>query len=274
MDIEIEGLHWEDWEDTNTDKEPRTEHLSVNIELHRSDTVRTETTTNSFEFTSKCDKNTVLALGPRLAGIRITAPCTLSIERSSEVEEAELTAPVWLSARQIRFNSERLVLLPRWGEDGDTTKNDIVVECCEMKADRLFSISNNSNCTFFVLTESETHHPIVRYVEKRMSSPRDPDIAQKFLRMKRILLEFRSHSRGALARFCGKIDGPRVIKNAVGELVRDGLLKDGIMEKRGSFYFLDTGKLHHALDVSWSDLRRGRSSEKMREYLRALGTPR
>ena len=264
VDIEIAGVHWED-----ADADDQRTSLQVSIELHRSDAVDSEEARQSFDFVSHCDKNTVIVIGSRLAGTRVTVPCALSIGRPEEV--VEMTAPVWLSAREIRFNTQRLSLRPQREGEGRSEETGLVAECSVLSAEQLGSIDNSGNRRLLILTESETHYPVVDYVERRRApAPSDPDIAQKFLRMKRILLEFRSHGKGALARFCGKIDSQRVLKNVVGERVRDSLLRDGIMRKDGSFYFLNTDKLGEILNVSWQDLRSGGSTSEMMDYLKEL----
>ena len=264
VDVEIEGVHWED---VDVDSDVVEIPLHVGVELHRSGVDRDETTAaQRFEFVSKCSWNTIVQLGPRLAGVRVTVPCVLSVGHASDMDEIEMTAPVWLSAREIRLDSKRLSLHPQWGGEARSDA-ELVAECSILSADQLHEIGNGGRCELVISTNSEVYYPIVSYVRRRNPAPADPDIAQKFLRMKRILLEFRSHSRGALARFCGKIESPRVLKNDVGELVKDGLLRDGIMYKEGNFYFLNTDRLHEVLDISWPDLRRGSSSEKMMQYL-------
>lgn len=61
-------------------------------------------------------------------------------------------------------------------------------------------------------------------------------IHAKYLRVRRILMAFRSHSRGALARYAPKIEHARMLQNAVGERVLKTLLRTGVLHRNGKFY--------------------------------------
>src|SRR5207253_8714904 len=53
--------------------------------------------------------------------------------------------------------------------------------------------------------------PTIKYAQRISQPPGDPDLRQKYFRLRRILCEFRSHSRGTLARYKKKIEHERIL---------------------------------------------------------------
>ena len=83
-------------------------------------------------------------------------------------------------------------------------------------------------------------------------------------------MEFRSHSRGALAKYKHKIEHERVLKNNIGWAVLRKLVADRILALRGDMYYLDPNELGTHLGVSWQDLRKGQMPESLIRYIRAI----
>ena len=260
VEIQIDGLHWEESDESDTGWS-----LEVNVDLIPSNK-EPPCEGKTFAFRSKCTADTVLRLGPRLANAFITIPCELVIQGETEVE---LTAPIAASARKLRFESPRLVLhsSSKRSEEMDI---GVLFDCEVLYSSLREIVSGGSSLQIQSNNTSSIGYPVHQYIQKRDFIPRDPEIEQKFLRLKRILLEFRSHSRGSLARFRGKIDSQRVLKNDIGRSVLNSLLRDGVMYTKGNFYFLDSGRLHECLGVSWPELRGGQGSETMIGYLKQL----
>jgi hypothetical protein len=78
-------------------------------------------------------------------------------------------------------------------------------------------------------------YPTIQYVEDKQTLFRDPLLKEKYLRLRRILVHFRSHSKGALAKYRHKIEHERVLRNALGENILRQLMKDKILTLDGSF---------------------------------------
>ena len=260
VEIQIDGQSWEEVDECHT---AWPLELSIDIVANDSEAQREIKT---FEFESICTVDTIIELGPRLAGAFISIPCELVIRGETEVE---LTAPIAISARKLRFESPRLVLHSTRSRSEDLDMG--VLGDCEDLGSSLREIVSGG-CLFQVRSKNSSGlgYPIHQYVQRRDFDPRDPDLEKKFLRLKRILLEFRSHSRGSLARFRGKIDSQRVLKNEIGRRVLDALLRDGVMYIEGNFYFLDPNRLHECLGVSWPELRNGQASAAVVSYLKQV----
>lgn len=96
---------------------------------------------------------------------------------------------------------------------------------------------------------------------------------QKYLRLRRILMEFASHSKGGLAKYRAKIEHGRVLRNAIGRAVLDSLVLNSILELKGRMYHLNPGDLHKHLGVSWMDLRKGQIPDTLVTFLSAVDVP-
>lgn len=86
-------------------------------------------------------------------------------------------------------------------------------------------------------------------------------------------MHFRSHSRGALAKYKGKVEHWRVLGNDLGWEILQRCISDDIITLRGNLYFLNPENVDKWLGISWLDLRKGRTSKKLEEYLRSVKEP-
>jgi hypothetical protein len=112
--------------------------------------------------------------------------------------------------------------------------------------------------------------PLVQHAKQRAKAPQDPALRDKYLRLRKILTHFRSHSKGALAKYRDKIENPRVAGNRVGSAVLERLVRDGVLIIEGPLYFLDPNSLDELLGISWPELRKGGLSEKLLRYLTSI----
>ena len=131
-------------------------------------------------------------------------------------------------------------------------------------------VSNGIDLVFSIADRSGLTYPVIRYVEDRKVHIHDPLLKEKYLRLRRILVHFRSHSKGALAKYRPKIEHERVLRNALGESILNRCLKDKILILDGSFYFLQPDAVHAHLGISYDDLSKGRTSEKLVQFLESI----
>ena len=84
--------------------------------------------------------------------------------------------------------------------------------------------------------------------------------------MRRLLMMFRSHSKGSLARFKEKIDN-RIGKGDIGREVLDALIKAGILYSDEKMYFIDSDKMAQKLGVKYDDIRSSIINDKIKQFL-------
>lgn len=218
----------------------------------------------SFDFQSNLKGVGSVILNSRLSSMHVSLPCEILI---SNAQELEFTAPAEISAHKIRLQSPTLTLR---ASAIPTSDKQIVLEAERLES-TLEKITTNGVDLLIALTDrTGLTYPVIQYVEEKKVFTHDPLLKEKYLRLRRILVNFRSHSRGSLARYKGKIDHERVLKNEIGHAILKRLLKDGILTSDGSFYFLQPESVDQHLGVTYIDLRKGRTSLKLEQYLRAI----
>ena len=221
----------------------------------------------SFLFTSTVDHTSVVRLGTRLSSAHVSLPCEVSL---SGAQEVELLAPIKISATRIHLQSPVLVLRPS-PSTVQPVDNYVVLEADGLESSVTSIVRNGVDLTIAVTDRFGVIYPAVQFVEDRAPTPADPALNEKFLRLKRILVHFRSHGKGALAKYRHKIEHDRILGRGSGRAILDRLLMDGILTQDGSFYFLNPAMVDIHLGVSWDSLRKGRTSEKLLQYLSAIG---
>ncbi|MBE0671431.1 MAG: hypothetical protein IH588_12645 [Anaerolineales bacterium] len=219
--------------------------------------------TKTFSFTTDIEAATCLKIGPRIAGTFISVPCKVAIIG----DEVEITAPVEVNCSVVQLNAKQLVIKPTHIREGI---NEVIITAKRAESS-VESISTGG--TTFELALEDTgglSYPIIRYVETITIPSLDPLMKEKYFRLKRILLEFRSHSRGSMARYRQKIEAERVLRNDIGRAVLKRLLNDNVLSLLGRFYHLDPEGLSRHLGVTWHNLRKGQIPDSLSAYLRSI----
>jgi hypothetical protein len=201
-----------------------------------------------------------LRLGRRVSNVFIDDE-TLSVHAGLE-GQLELVAPVRVRCGLLELDARTLVVkgLPT------ASKEDSVVL---LEADRL------------VMNEAQP--PLVKGVDFRVQWPGSAAYpwtnysfdgaadetatnAEALRALRRLVLSFRSHSKGALKRFKGKIEHSRMTKGRVGEALREKLLHDGVLKIDGTMYVLDADKLGSIVGLSFLDAKLKTYSERVLMY--------
>jgi len=218
----------------------------------------------TFVFHSNLDGAESVALGHNLSESYVSMPCDVFF---SGAQELEFTSPVEVFAPRIILQSAAMTL--RHSTKGESGQH-VLFQGDKVESTLSQIVTNGVPLTFAVSDKSDLRYPIVQYAAERDEPPSDPLLRKKYLRLKRILLEFRSHSRGSLARYKGKIEQERVLRGSIGRSVLQQLLDDNILKIEGNFYFLQREGVSKHLGVSWLDLKKGHISDKLIGYLQLI----
>ncbi len=223
-----------------------------------------EEPSKTFVFKSELGGTTSVQLGRRLSSTYVSLPCEVVLAGSQELE---FIAPVEISAPRINLQSPALILRP---PAPPSTDKNVLLEATTLESTVGSILTNGVNLVFAVSDRTGLTYPSINYVEQREPLPSDPLLKEKYRRLRRILMHFRSHSRGSLARYKDKIEHWRVLGNDTGWAILDRLVKDRILTLSGKFYFLqpENGNVH--LGISWEDLRKRRTSAKLLQYLGSI----
>jgi hypothetical protein len=149
----------------------------------------------SFTFQSFLGDKPSVRLGNRLSTISVSLPCEVIL---SGRQELELTAPIEIYAAKIVLSSPALVLK----HPTPSTDDDHVLLEAESLESTVANIQTNGvDLALAISDRSSLTYPLVLYAQQRTQLPADPLLKEKYLRLKRILMNFRSHSRGSMARY-------------------------------------------------------------------------
>ena len=219
----------------------------------------------SFLFHSNLQDVESIQVGSRLASAYISIPCDLVIGGEPE---ADFTAPVEVSARTITITSTNLVL--RHPHTASKEDSVIVLEASKLISSLEHITTNGLGLVLALEDNSGVAYPAINHVTPKVALPNDPLLHEKYFRLKRILMEFRSHSRGTMAKYKQKIEHDRVLRNDTGRKILKRLLSDGVLQLKEKFYFLIPDAVDKFLGVSWLDLRRGQTDPKLIQYLQSI----
>jgi hypothetical protein len=217
-----------------------------------------------FLFRSNLSDASPLNLGSKLSACFVEIPSDIALSGGGEIE---LVAPVELSARRIEIRGTRLVVKAQ----PKLSDNQVDLEARELLSS-VISAAIDPGARFSVRVEdpSRQQYPLVGYTRRLEPALPAPEVREKYLKLRKILTHFRSHSRGTLAKLKAKVENERVAGNDTGRPVLDRLVADRILVPQGLFYFLEPSKVHDHLGVSWTELREGEVNTKLVRYLESI----
>ncbi len=253
---EISGESWEDSEDpSNTSAE-----LSIDIAYSGEDHRR------SISFIGRLDTDLV-SLGPYLLNAQVTLPGEVQLTGSPAVTAiGECT----VSARVVRIDTADLIVRPMprsHTQPAEQTGLFITARTVCGHADLVIA---GPDMLTIACGEHIIDYPLAGYLKKVAPEFPDPEFNAKYRRLRRILLEFRSHSKGGLAKYRDKIEHERVLQNEIGKRVLESLVKEGILRTDAKFYHINSDKCDQVLGISWHQLRQYQSSKKLDQFLKDI----
>ena len=210
------------------------------------------------------DCNGTVFFGSRINDVNISGS-ELSVVTSGT--ETMLVAPVELDVGI--FDAGRSPILvegPRRGLDGAAAVVRVRCSAFEWNNDAL---SVRPNVDLAVDWPGSESFPWHSYRKPDLPDGIDGELGERLRRLRRILMLFRAHGKGQLAKFKGAIDHERRSRGS-GAAVRDQLLKEGVLLEEGRFYVLDTSKLSEVLGLTFLEIRSATVNERTMEFLRRV----
>lgn len=217
-----------------------------------------------FEFQVAISRNDTLNLLPYLTNVVIDLPINVSLSAA----RIELQAPVYISCKDVNITTSEILV----GNSG-------IEECVTIEADNLYAnpyelnqqivITNStySNSSLQLATRNKLSFPFVDYsVNKYENMNVSPDIEEKYHKMRRLLLMFRSNGKGKLARYQEKIDN-LIGGSEMGSRVLSALIKEEVIYSKGCLYFIDSNKLSMVLGISYDEIRSQRVRTTVARFL-------
>jgi hypothetical protein len=240
-------------------------NLDVEILIDRGGESRTR-----LEF--KSPSKGILKFGRRVSGVHVDAENT-SVELGAG-DQLELVAPVFIAAQNISLLCKQVV-----------AKSESQSAPAQDALSRQFVESTVILESEVLVADAGLPAPIVRtgvqlqvswpnassYPWTQFSGPstaeEDPKTADALRALRRIALAFRSHSKGQLARYKGKIDHQRMMKGQIGSDLLAKLIRDKVISLKGPMYLLDADALGEVVGASYVNLKLKLYSDKSRQYV-------
>ena len=261
IDVRIVGRSWED-DDCSED---RSAELEIDME-------RPGVTRLSFCFSGPVTSDDVV-LGPYLTNLSVALPCAVQLSHGSGIM---IRGSCSISALTVCIDTPDLTVraVPtRADESAVEETSELFIDAQNVEG-HVARVAEYGAITI----QAEQHelvHPLAKYFSRRAESSdlADNESKVKFMRLRRILMEFSARKRGGLARSRVKIENRRVLRNDVsdiGERVLKALITNRVVALDGHFYHLDMDACSKVLGVSWQHLRKGETSPKLRDFLASI----
>lgn len=256
ISVDIDGDSWE--EDPGKDN---TAELTINIEFPEKNHKRT------FMFKGVVDTQTI-PLGPYLINTKVTLPCHIDL---SNISAIEAIGDCSISAEVVHVDAPDLIVRGLLQRSQGETKGDTGLFIDARKVEgHAGMVSLAGGKIEIQCVEHSLVYPLAKYARKVTPMHADPTLREKYRRLRRILSEFASHSRGGLGKYRDKIEHGRVLKNDTGKKILDALVREHVLRPDPKFYFVDPDRFDAKLGISWPQLRQYQSSAKLDMFLRRV----
>lgn len=204
-----------------------------------------------------------LYLGADISNLTIDLPLTIGISS----DKVDFTPPAYIKCNAIECSASEILL------NVGSQCESVVLECdnfnvkCGNRGTLPVLTNRGSNRSQFqIICKNQLTYPFVEYVTKALDNDITSNVLEKYHKMRRLLMMFRSHSKGSLARFKEKIDN-RIGKGDIGREVLDALIKAGILYSDEKMYFIDSDKMAQKLGVKYDDIRSSIINDKIKQFL-------
>lgn len=214
----------------------------------------------SYYFSLKAEEK--LQLPSVLSNISIDAPISIELEQN----KIEFIAPVNILCKDITLKTDGLVVTP------SKEHKPVIIECDKFStpqknSNTLQYISNKGNVPFRIITQNDVNYPFTEYKDDVfVAIKKDPLLNEKYTKMRRMLLQFRSHRRGIRAKYKNKIDN-RFGRKDIGKKVLDALKKVHIITEDNTMYYIDAQRMAEVLEVKYDDLRTCEINDSIIKFL-------
>lgn len=224
---------------------------------------RPDSDNEDYSFVTYANCSDELNIGSEISNIIVDLPVTISLSS----DKIEFTPPVYIKCDTIKCTPSE-ILLNAGGQN-----ESIVLDCkhflvgCNKKG-ALPCLSNKGRIDkqIQIICENQLSFPFVQYQSHVLPEGISSDIIDKYQKMRRLFLMFRSHSKGDLARYKEKIDN-RIGNSSIGRKVLDALLDQGVLYSKEMLYFINLEKMAHVLGVKYDDIRSSIINDKIRLFL-------
>jgi hypothetical protein len=207
------------------------------------------------------EQTDVLRLGGHVEDVDLTVPHT-RVEIGPG-PEAVLIAPVSVQCQQLAIVADKITI------ECPPGLNDAVVflEADGFSGARITSVPVlRGNVSLAVAWPGAQAHPWTSFATDPTPNE-DPRVDEALRRFRKIVMAFRSHSKGSLARYKYKIEHERMTKGS-GKKILALMLSENIISLNGSMYFLDPVRLGERVGATYVDCAARQFSARTLDFVR------
>lgn len=216
-----------------------------------------------YEYKVKAKSDDEFKIGAFLSNANIDIP--LSVCLSSL--KSELTSPIYISCKGLKVFSDEIIVNVQDGSQKTIIETGKIENITGGNLPCIHTFGNKKGLEIFC--PNSLSYPYSDYYGTSIQS-RLNDFTEKergfYMKMRKTLIMFRSHSKGTLAKCCSKIDS-RVGRKNTGKPVLDALLDKHIIYKKDFMYYLDMDAMDEYLGVSFDGIRECVINDKIKDFV-------
>lgn len=225
--------------------------------------------TEDYQYSVIAYEDEEFKIGAYLSNANIDIPISVSFC----AHRTELTSPVYVSCKSLIVRSEEIITNSR----GEKNETGIVIETNEITTQTEKGIlpdikSFGERTKLMIVCMDELSYPFLNYQSKNaLSGLKDLSYEEKeyYMKMRRLIIMFRSHSKGELAKYYMKID-KRIGRKEYGKPVLEALLNKHIIYKKGVMYYIDSKAMNKHLGVSFDGIKEGIINDKIKNFISSI----
>ncbi|WP_448623128.1 hypothetical protein [Dickeya fangzhongdai] len=180
-------------------------------------------------------------------------------------EQLELISPISITCDELRINCDKIIIKSVKKSEENTS---VVFDAKTFKCDKPIGVPLvRSGAELYVNWPSSDSFPWSAFSNKLANSSSDERVADALRVFRRIVMAFRSHSKGRLARLQDKVNHARMLRDDDGRDLLEQLIKDGVISSEGHMYYLDPNTLGRITDAAFRDVNTKNYSLKTIEYV-------
>lgn len=218
---------------------------------------------DKYEYSVRANLNDELRIGASLVNANIDIP--LSVSLSSQ--KTEFTSPLYISCKNLIVCSEEIIVNTPSSSSNTIieTENIITYADGKLPSIRTFGCKKGMG----ILCQNSLQFPYFDFqIQEPLSIKGDFTEEERgfYMKMRKTLIMFRSHSKGKLAKCCSKIDS-RVGRKDSGRPVLEALIDKHIVYKENFMYYLDLDAMDKYLGVSFDGIKECVLNDKIKDFV-------
>jgi hypothetical protein len=187
----------------------------------------------------------------------------------------EIVTPVICLCKTFKVGGDVIIKVPNELREESPNGNRILIECNNFTIDfskiqrRPYLIKHNNNSFQLSINSSnKVVSPFDKYSSnEKFEGEYSNEFKTIFVKLRKILITFRSHSKGSMTRCKGKIDDFRISGHDYSKPLIEKLLNQRIIEEKGIMYFLNREETANQLGLTFNKLQATTPTPQMAQFI-------